>query len=510
MHKTPARKQPRAGGGHRTLVRALVATLSAFSAGMGALASNAASMHHLQDASSPAGAADSSTGQEAPRSWRRSFPDTPAGARLADLLRAIAGGEGDVEDFLAPSFFAHTPEALFTQTLRSWQERAGSLEFVRTLRVAPDGLGVEARSTKTGEPWTIALQLDAQQDKIVSLSVSPQQARPEGAVVFDTWDEVEREFASFDGDVGLAVYALDESMETLYPLAELGAENPLNIAQVGTLFTIGAAAVAAQTGEVAWDQGVVMEERFRSLPPTRYAGVEAGQDVAFEELLLAAGSMSDSTASDALFHTLGRERIAGFRDAVLEDPSPHADPHLSAREHAALKVFSSDQDRLAYAQADTVERERLLRERVPVAADMEVGLEQQLAAWDSPREIGTIGWFASASDLAKTLQQLALLARDSETMLPLAKALIAKPRNVVNTGVWPASIVKNGGERGVVAAAWMLRRYDGRWFIVAGIVNDPAKDPSGQRVSAALIGAVDLLAIQDGFEREQDPAKRAQ
>ena len=427
------------------------------------------------------------------RSWRRVFPKGTKGDRLQDLLDLVKE-QAAPEDVFDDTFYDHTSaETLSTILTQIREASGGSLSFVRVLRQTETGLGVELADS-AGKPWTAALGLAPGTDRLLSLRVSPQPERDPQAKVYDTWSEVLDDVRALDGEAAVSIRRLGEAGIHM-PIALLNEDRAMNIGQVAQLFTLGAVAEAVEGGEASWEDEVAMRPEFRSLPPSQYMLSEDGAAYPLSEYTVAAGTLRDTAAADVLLHHVGRERVKAYYKSLVTDPPAHAFPWLSMRDFAILKLFSSEHGRERYAGDDAEARAQTIA-GVPEDADLSLDQQARIAQWRAPRAIDRIGWFASPDEVIDTLTDLRAKAADP-SMVPLAKALVAKATVSLSSEVWPTSVVKSGGEPGVFAGAWMMRRYDGAWFAAVLVINDTESMPDGAEATRILAGAADLLTLED-------------
>jgi hypothetical protein len=64
-------------------------------------------------------------------------------------------------------------------------------------------------------------------------------------------------------------------------------------------------------------------------------------------------------------------------------------------------------------------------------------------------------------------------------------------------GLWVDVAFKGGSEPGLVAVTWLMHRSDGRTFVFAGSVVNPAQEIDQMEAVFVFAGARDLLATQD-------------
>jgi beta-lactamase class A len=200
-------------------------------------------------------------------------------------------------------------------------------------------------------------------------------------------------------------------------------------------------------------------------------------------------SQSDNTATDHLIHRLGRENIERMMATMGHaDPSLNV-PLLMTREWFAIKLRLSPDQVDAYLAADDATQRELLADEVEPQADTLWDGEE----WTAPYLIDSIEWFASAADLCRALAALHELA-GHPGLGPIQDCLSLNPGIPFDTATWTYVGYKGGYETGVKSDVWLLQRNDGRWFVIAAIINDPTKEIDGHTLMSLMVPAAALLA----------------
>jgi beta-lactamase class A len=200
-------------------------------------------------------------------------------------------------------------------------------------------------------------------------------------------------------------------------------------------------------------------------------------------------SQSDNTATDHLIDRLGREAVEeSFASMGHSHPELNT-PLLMTREWFAIKMRFSDRDIHRYELAGEATRREIIQEMaIPNAATL-----AEWEPWLAFRAIDTIEWFASATDLCTAMASLLETARH-EGMQPVLDALSLQPGITFDPAVWSYVGYKGGYETGVKSDVWLLQRVDGRWFVMAGIINNIQAEIDGYGFTDLMIAAADLLA----------------
>jgi hypothetical protein len=97
------------------------------------------------------------------------------------------------------------------------------------------------------------------------------------------------------------------------------------------------------------------------------------------------------------------------------------------------------------------------------------------AATGGPRDIGSIEWYASPSDICALYAQLYADASSAE-LAPVSTALSYNNGSIgLSRSAWPLVWFKGGSESGVLSLGYLARRADGTVAVVVLEISDPAK-----------------------------------
>lgn len=271
-------------------------------------------------------------------------------------------------------------------------------------------------------------------------------------------------------------------------------EQVLAIASTFKLYVLGELARQVQSGEAAWDDGVVLDDALRSMPSGDYAWAPAGTVVDVERLAEAMIWQSDNTATDHLIDYLGRANVEdAFAAYGHSDPGVNV-PLLMTRELFGIKMWQSAQWMDAYMSASDEEQARLLTEEIdPMAIDPTAGWGN----WNGPTAIDGIEWFASAADLCRATA--ALWSMGAQPGLePVRKILTGNRGGIDDTSTWPRAGYKGGFEAGVVNMTFVLERSDGRVFFVTAGYNQPQGGIDQNAAWAPLDDVFTCLGVVSG------------
>jgi len=266
------------------------------------------------------------------------------------------------------------------------------------------------------------------------------------------------------------------------PVTAIREDVALPLGSVFKLYVLGAVAIAVDEGTLTWDQPVVIRDELDSLPSGITQDEPAGSTLTVEELALRMIAISDNTATDHLIDLVGRDRVEAAL-AVLGHSDPAITrPFLTTRELFALR--SNFQLRRRYLDADEHTRRQLLAEEI---TDQPV----HLLDWAEPRDVTTVEWFATPTDICQALVALDDLD-DNPALGPVREIMTANEDGFTTDRQLDRLLYKGGSEPGVLFEAWLAVTADGeRYAIVGGAASDT--EQIHPTLSTLLTSALELL-----------------
>lgn len=320
----------------------------------------------------------------------------------------------------------------------------------------------------------------------------------------DSLARIVQDARALHGRASLCVMELGDQTRIL---AQLEPGLPLAIGSAFKLYILGGLIEAVEGGSLRWDQAIPLEDRWTSLPSGVLQGWPEGTPVTVATLAAQMLSISDNTATDHLLFLLGRERVESMLGKMGVAKPAGMLPFLSTLEMFLLKRLGGEKTAATYVEADVATRRRLLERLERVPRD-EVRLDK------APRLIDRIEWFASTSDLCRTMDWLR-----RETDKPasaLARALLAINPGVPHRAeVWPYVGYKGGSEAGVLNLTLLLERSDRRWFAASATWNDPGKSLDASKLPMLMARLMTVLEESErapyyrvfrGYRRADVPA----
>jgi beta-lactamase class A len=325
--------------------------------------------------------------------------------------------------WFTPEFIATVPADKLAALINDMERRHGQLR-----EVARDGEGFMARLERAQVPTRIALD---SKGRIAGL-------RFEAAIPVGSLEDQLNAIAKLPGQTSVLVTTAGKMRAAHRP------ELALAVGSAAKLAILKAVADAVAAGRLAWDLAVPLDEKWRSLPTGILQDWPAGTPVTVATLASLMISISDNTATDALVHLVGRERIEAL--------TPRNTPFLTTRELFVLKGKGNDVLRNEWRAADAAQRRKLLARlaevKLPGAHELD------------PRAID-IEWFMSAEEVCVLL--------DATAALP---AMAINP-GLARKSEWRSVAFKGGSEPGVINYSTRLTARDGTAHCVAATWNQP-------------------------------------
>jgi beta-lactamase class A len=331
---------------------------------------------------------------------------------------------------------------------------------------------------------------------VPSPSVSPVAAPTVASSVAPvaTWDEFAVELGKLASDASALVAEIGDGRcgtgSDFKPVHAVDATRPLAIATASRLYILGALAREIDEKRASWTEKLALRDDWKSPLGGTLKDEPAGTShpLAYyaEEMI----NNDDGTAADHLLRRLGRETVEASLGQMGMPDTSRSVPFLASRDLGVLKATRNAGLADQYVAADPQGRRNLLDgviSTTPVTA-------QDLADWTSPRDIKTLDWFASTTDLCYAMLGL----RDDAARPGLERirtVLSANPGVHADPAAWKYVGFIRGVEPGVDQLTWLLERADGRWFVVSITLNDTTRPLTDPTAPIALVSdALRLVA----------------
>lgn len=427
---------------------------------------------------------------------RRSFPapvipPTAAGEHLTWAIGQVNSAastltERDLRGRFTASFLSGLPPTDLLGVFRGYLAPNGPMQIARF-----EGAVTETRAqailTTPSADWRVTLAVDPATRAIGQLFFEPIVLPQPLPKAITSWNPIERRLAKLAPMVSFFAGELVDG--TVMPLYQHEPDHTLSIASAFKLYVLAELGRQVSTGEASFDEPLAIRDDLRSLPNGLMFLEPAGATyptLHFAEQMISA---SDNTATDHLIARLGRENVeAAFAQFGHAAPERNV-PLLMTREWFAMRLRLPLSDVEAYLAQDVAGKRAILAGRVAA----EASTLNQFEPWPGGYLIDRLEWFGSAADLARVMAALhAMASRDG--LHPLHDALSMNPGIAFDARTWSYVGYKAGYETGVKSNAWLLQRGDGRWFVLAAIINDLQKEIDGYGLNQLVMPAVGLLA----------------
>ena len=402
--------------------------------------------------------------------------------RAAELI-AILNGGGDVAATFAPEFLAQIPEAQIRGIAAQLTGQLGKAVKVASLKPAGTTRAVLVIGFEKGSA-TMQVALDpGPTAKIAGLGITGTQTA--AVAGFATLADVAAAFKALPGQTGFVVADLAPKAA---PLAALEADRPLAIGSTFKLVILAELVRAIDAGVRKWDDAIVLDGT--ELPAGGFNKMPKGTSVPLRKLAEEMIRISDNSATDIMIRTLWREKIEAMQ-ARLGIKAPAANvPFLTTMEAFKLKGVAQGALGRRYLALDVKGKRKLLAGEVAATPGSAIGA---LFADGKPVLIDKLEWFASPSDLARTMAWFdahRATVGGKEAMRILG----------INPGVSPAVArkfayvgYKGGSEPGVISMTALVRDKSDKARVVSASWNNPVAAVDELAFIALVNHAVELL-----------------
>lgn len=413
-----------------------------------------------------------------------SLPDNPVGDQARWLL--AAAGHPPIPAAVINAHFDKTFLSKVTPTRLN-----AVLTGVTALRL--DAITLNTNETlimTVTENGASQLQVSLSVDSaglINGLLLQPAGAQPTMPPVPTTWAGVERQVRSAAPQVKMLVAQV--SGGACQPVEAIDAGTPAPLGSAFKLYVLGALARAVASGKVSWNQQLTVTDKLKSLPSGELQDEPDGTRVSVRQAAADMISDSDNTAANLLMALVGRPAVeAAATDSGMADPALNT-PFLTTRELFVLKLIDWPQLADRYLAQTAAGRQAMLTstiDRVPYSELTAVNA----TAWTAPRDIGSLEWFASPTDICRVYASLAALA-SKPAVAPVASVLQINNGDMnLDPSQWRSVWFKGGSEPGVLTLNYLATTRSGRTYVVSVLAENPKAPLSETTATLALISAV--------------------
>lgn len=394
--------------------------------------------------------------------------------RKAGELVRLLNGEVQPQQFFSPEFLAKIPPAQVAVVAAQLKSSFGKAQSLQS---------VEASSSTAG---TVLVRF---QRAVVRMEMAVGPRPPhlvEGLIVAGAQSSAADlpalfgELARLPGKVSVAAARLEEAGPASFLTEE--ADRPLAIGSAFKLFVLAELVRSVKAGERRWSDVVALGPP--SLPSGLVQDWPKGSPITLHSLAALMISRSDNSATDTLLGLLGRDNVERLLPELGVRAPERNRPFLSTRNAFALKL--GDPAFLArWKAADEAGRRALL----PQLERVDSSTLDPARRGGRPAEIAAVEWFASPSDLVRTLDWL----RRSGDRTALDILAINPGLGAAEAKAFGYFGFKGGSEPGVLNLSFLLKTRSGRWVAISATWNDETAALDEARFVALMSRLVSLV-----------------
>ena len=383
------------------------------------------------------------------------------------------------DGLLAPAFTAQVKPAQLRAIGQQCFAQCGAIVEVQQASAQGEHSGTFDLITSKGMVLTLTLALsDAPPHQVIGLLFGPPMP------MLKSLDEAVDAFRALGGQVSFGVWSLGSGPPRA--IATLDPDRSLAIGSAFKLYVLGALVDQVKSGQRTISEAVPLRPQFKSLPSGQMHDWPDGSPVTLATAANLMVSVSDNTATDLLIATLGRERVESAMGSMGVAEPGRTRPFLTTCEMFQLKFVGDSSRAREYASLDVAGRRAYLVKAAlqgPLDADA-----LNAGALAQPMMVDSIEWFASASDLARTMDWIRVQTEGdaASSQMQLREALAINRGLAISPRQFPWVGFKGGSEPGAINLTYLLKAADGEWFALAATWNDPSR-ALDERAFAAVV-----------------------
>ena len=418
-----------------------------------------------------------------------SLPNTPVGSQARWFVGAVTHWPiptAEIKAHFDSAFLAQVPPAQLDATLKG----VTALQVDSITSSTPNALVFVVTFNGTTK-LSVTIAVDPH-GLIASLVLAQGGAPPP---VPSTWSGVDRMVRSVAPQVRFLVASVS-SGGTCRPLQAIDATTPAPLGSAFKLYVLDALAQAIASGKVSWAQKLTVTSQAKSLPSGTVQDDPDGTRLSVQQVASDMISISDNTAEDMLAGLLGRVAVEEVtRSSGMADPALDV-PFLTTRELFVLKLDDWPPLAQRYLALGAAGRLALLAGTV----DHDPLNAADLSPWTTPRDVGSIEWFASPTDICHVYASLTALAKQPK-LAPVASILELNPGDMdLSPSQWRSVWFKGGSEPGVLTLNYRATTTSGKTYVVSVLAEDPTAPISETSATLTLLsavkGAFELVALR--------------
>ncbi len=431
-----------------------------------------------------------------------SVPASPLGQQLTWVIDTLNTGGPNltidlVEERFGSWFLDRVPPKYLIENLEQISSQNAPFSFFDFEGSDADPYSLARVTARDGAHFAITIAVEqSSPHKIALLYIQPippnipldqpdvQEVEEPPINSWEEWDSFwssQAEHASF--------LAGELTSDGCIPIHALRSNDDLAIGSLSKVYVLGALTSYIEN-HGSWSEKLKIHETWKSRPPGSMQEEPAGKAFSLGDYAKKMISENDNTAAGHLIHFLGRKQVELAQAAMGHSEPDRNVPFLTTNEFIALKASAPPEMVKSYVNGSTAERRAILANDVPsvFVDDMDV------AMLTIPSDVDTVGWFASPTDLCSATGFLHEKS-DEPGMTPLSQILLTDNGPWLGGDEWPhAGVMIEFNDPGVYGAIELLQRSDGRWFVIAGLLNDSINSIQGNPIGIDLMPALHLLA----------------
>jgi hypothetical protein len=420
-----------------------------------------------------------------------STAETPAEKQLRWALARVNDGGASlsmdrINARFAPDFLYYVPPDQLIGLFQNYLGPAGPMRIARFEGGVTETRANALLSTPNGA-WRVTLETESSEPhRIENLFFEPAGAPLAMTDPPRSWGALTSRIEGLAPEVSFV--AGEVVGGACVPIRSVEPEKSLAIASAFKLYVLGELARQVTAGLASWDEPLAVNSKFVSLPNGLMRQELPGTRFPLSHYAEQMISQSDNTATDHLIGRLGRENVEGaFADMGHASPYQNI-PLLLTREWFAMRMRFSTAGIDRYVASDVEGRRQFLVDLVSPEADSLYEGEP----WPGPLESHRIEWFASARDLCQAMAHLKTVG-EQPGMEPILNALSLEPGIEFPLDPWNFVGYKGGYETGIRSDVWLLQRDDGRWFVIAAVLNNRFAENDSYSLLQLMIQTSELL-----------------
>lgn len=390
------------------------------------------------------------------------------------------------DDLLAASFTA--------------QVKPGQLRAIGAQYFAQCGAVVEVQPTSAKGEHSGTFDLITSKGMVVPLTLALSDAPPHDVVgllfglpspMLKSLDEAVEAMRALGGQVSFGVWSLGEGPPK--PVATLDPDRSLAIGSAFKLHVLGALIGQVKAGQRTIADVMPLTPQCKSLPSGQMQEWPDGSPVTLATAANLMISVSDNTATDLLIATLGRERVEAAMAAMGVAEPTRTMPFLTTAEMFLLKFVGDGARAREYAPLDPAGRRAYLA-KSPLVGPISIDA-LNASALAQPMLVDSIEWFASASDLARTMDWIRVQTEGdaASALMQLRGALAINRGLAISPKQFRWVGFKGGSEPGAINMTYLLQSADGTWYALAATWNDPTRSLDEGKFAALVQRVIYVL-----------------